>query len=96
MFLGKRCRMVAVKDRDDDDQSDGVGKGKLRVLGVFGNPSKCVGSRDGTSGSGSLISIKFELLISIAMRSKVGPKRRWKSLAMNKRSIGAKQYLDYL
>jgi hypothetical protein len=61
MFLGKRSRMVAVEDQDDDDQSDGVGKGKLRVFGAFGNPSEYVGSRDGDGGSGSLIGIKFEL-----------------------------------
>jgi hypothetical protein len=61
MFLGKRCRMVAVEDHNDDDQSNGVGKGKLRVIGAFRNPSECVGSRDGDGGSGSLIDIKFEL-----------------------------------
>jgi hypothetical protein len=61
MFLGKRCRKVAVEDRDDDDQSNGVGKGELRVLGAFGNPSKCIGSTDGNGGFGSLIGIKFEL-----------------------------------
>jgi hypothetical protein len=31
------------------------------VLGAFGNPSECVGSRDGDGGSGSFIGIKFEL-----------------------------------
>jgi hypothetical protein len=61
MFLGKRCRMVAVEDCNDDDQSNGVGKGKLRALGAFKKPSKCVGSGDGNGGSGSLIGIKFEL-----------------------------------
>ena len=61
MFLGKRCRTVAVEDHDDDNQSDCVGKGKLRVLGAFRNPSECVGCRNGDGGSGSLISIKFEL-----------------------------------
>jgi hypothetical protein len=61
MFLGKRCRTVAVEDCDDDDQSDGVGKGELRVLGAFRNPSECIGSRDGNGGSGSFISIKFKL-----------------------------------
>ncbi len=60
MFLGNRCRTVAVEDCDDDDQSKGVGKGKLRVLGAFGNPFECVGSRYGKNGSGSLISIKFK------------------------------------
>jgi hypothetical protein len=61
MFLGKRRRTVAVEDCDDDNQSNGIGKGELRVLGAFGNPSKCVGSRNGNGGSGSLIGIKFEL-----------------------------------
>jgi hypothetical protein len=61
MSLGRRCRTVAVEDWDDDDQGDGVGKGKLRVLGAFRNPSKCVGSCDGDGGSGSLIGIKFKL-----------------------------------
>jgi hypothetical protein len=61
MFLGKSCRMVAVEDRDDDDQSNGIGKGKLRVLGAIGNRSKCIGGGDDDGGSGSLIGIKFEL-----------------------------------
>jgi hypothetical protein len=61
MILGKRCRTVAVEDSNDDDQSNGVGKGNLRVLGAFGNPSECVGSRNGNCGSGSLIGIKFKL-----------------------------------
>ena len=59
--LGKRCRTVAVEDRDDDDQGNRVGEGKLRVLGAFRNPSECVGCRNGDGGSGSLISIKFKL-----------------------------------
>jgi hypothetical protein len=61
LFLGKRAWTVAVEDCDDDDQSNGVGKAKLRVRGAFGNPSMCVRSRNGDSGSGSLIGIKFEL-----------------------------------
>ncbi len=61
MFLGKRCGTVAVEDCNDDNQSDGVGKGELRVLNAFGNLSKCVGSQDGNGGSGSLIGIKFKL-----------------------------------
>ncbi len=59
MFLGKRCRTVAVEDCNDDDQSDGVGKGESRVLSTFGNPSECIGSCNGNGGSGSLISIRF-------------------------------------
>ncbi len=61
MFLCNRSQTVAVEDHDDDNQSNGVGKGKLRVLGAFRNPFKCVGSRDGNGGSGSLIGIKFEV-----------------------------------
>jgi hypothetical protein len=53
--------MVAVEDCNDDNQSNGVGKGELRVLGAFGNLSECVGSHHGDGGSGSLIGIKFEL-----------------------------------
>ena len=61
-FLGY-SRAGAVENRDDDDQSNCVGKGKLRVLGAFGDSSKSVGSRDCdcSSGSGGLVSIKFEL-----------------------------------
>jgi hypothetical protein len=61
MFLGKRCRIVTVEDCDDDDQSNGVGKGKLSGLVAFRNLSECIGSHDGNSVSGSLIGIKFEL-----------------------------------
>jgi hypothetical protein len=57
----KRRRMVAVDDCNDEDQSAGIVKGKLRVLGAFRNPSKCVGSHDGDGGTGSLIRIKLEL-----------------------------------
>ncbi len=60
MFLGKRCKQVAIEDCNDDDQSNRVGKGKLRVLGAFRNPSECVGSCNGNSGSGSLITIKLK------------------------------------
>ena len=63
-FLGySNSRAGAVENRDDDDQSDCVGKGKLRVLGAFGDSSKSVGSHDCdcSSGSGSLVGIKFEL-----------------------------------
>jgi hypothetical protein len=85
--------MVDVEDCNDDDQSNKVGKGKLRVLCAFGNLSEYVGSRDGDGGSGSLISIKLNL-ISIAASSKVDHKRRRISLGIEKSSIGGKQYLD--
>ncbi len=53
--------MGAVENRYDDDQSDCVGKGELRVLGAFGDSSESVGSRDCNCCSGSLVDIKFEL-----------------------------------
>ncbi len=61
MFLGKSNQTGAVEDCNDDNQSDVIGKGALRVLGSFGDSSESVGSRDGNSGSGSLIGIKFKL-----------------------------------
>jgi hypothetical protein len=75
MLLGKRSGMVAVKDHDDDNQSNGVGKGKLRVLGAFKNSSESVESRDGDRGSGSLIGIKFELDFH-CREQQYGPKRK--------------------
>jgi hypothetical protein len=51
----------AVENRDDDDQSDCVGKGELMVLGAFGDSSESVGSRDCDCSSGGLVGIKFEL-----------------------------------
>jgi hypothetical protein len=68
--------MVAVEDCDDDNQSIGVSKCKLRVLGAFGNLSECVGSRDGDSGSGSLIGIKFKLDFH-HREEEGGPKQYW-------------------
>jgi hypothetical protein len=65
--------MVAVEDCDDDDQSNGVGKGELRVLSAFGNPSKSIGSCNANNGSGSLIGIKFELDFNCRMEQG-GPK----------------------
>ncbi len=95
--LGKRCRAVVVEDRNDDDQGNGVGKDKLRALGALRNPSKCIGSCDCNSGSGSLIGIKFELDFH-CHGEKGGPKvaADWINLGMKKSSIGGKQYLDYL
>ncbi len=95
--LGKRCRTVAVEDRDDDIQGDGVGKGKLRVLGAFRNASKCIGSRNCDGGSGSLINIRFEPDFH-CRGEQGGPEATadWINLGMKKSSIGGKQYLDNL
>jgi hypothetical protein len=89
--------MVAVEDWDDDDQGNGVGKGKLRVLGTFRNASKCVGSHNGNGGSGSRIDIKFKLDFD-CRGEQGGPEAAvdWINLGMKKSSIGGKQYLDYL
>ena len=55
-------RAGAVENRDDDDQSDCVGKDKLRVLGAFSDSSnKSLGSRNCDCSSDSLVGIKFEL-----------------------------------
>jgi hypothetical protein len=94
MFLVKRCRTLVVEDCNDDDQSNGVGKSKLMILGAFRISSKCVGSRDGNSGSSSLLVSSLNL-ISIDARSKVGLKRQQISLGMKKSSIVGKQYLEY-
>ena len=59
-FLGY-SRAGAVENRDDDDQSDSVGEGELRVLGAFGDSSESVGSRNCDRSSGGLVGIKFEL-----------------------------------
>ena len=57
-FLGYQR---AVENHDDDDQSNCIGEGKLRVLGAFGDSSESVGSRDCYCISGGLVGIKFEL-----------------------------------
>jgi hypothetical protein len=59
-FLGYN-RAGAVENRDDDDQSDCVGKGELKVLGAFGDSSESVGSCNCDCSSGGLVGIKFEL-----------------------------------
>ena len=51
----------AVENRYDDDQSDSVGEGELRVLGAFGDSSESVRSRDCDCSSGGLVGIKFVL-----------------------------------
>jgi hypothetical protein len=95
--LGKRCRTVAVEYPDDDDQGNGVGNDKLRVLSAFRNAYKCVGSCDCDGGSGSLIGIKFKLDFH-CHGEQGGPKAvaDWVNLGMKKSSSDGKQYLEYL
>ena len=57
-FLGY---LLAVENRDDDDQSDCVGEGELRVLGAFGDLTESVGSHDRNCSSSGFNGIKFEL-----------------------------------
>ncbi len=95
IFLGKKSWTSAVEDRDDDDRSDSIGKGKLRVLSAFRDSSQSVGSHDGNGGSSGLINIKFELDFHCREQQN-GPETAWDNLGMKKSSIGGKQYLDYL
>jgi hypothetical protein len=51
----------AIKDCNDGDEGNRVGKGELRVLSAFGDLSKSIGSRDGNGGLGRLFLVQFEL-----------------------------------
>jgi hypothetical protein len=95
IFLGKKSWTGAVEDCNDDDQSNSVGKGKLRVLSAFGDSSESVGSRDGNGGSSGLIGIKFKLDFHCHEQQN-GPETAWDNLGMKKSSIGGTLYLDYL
>jgi hypothetical protein len=68
--------MGGVEDYNDDNQSNSVGKGKLRVLCAFGDSSESVGSRDGNSGSGGLVGIKIKLEFLCPKSSKMGRKQQ--------------------
>jgi hypothetical protein len=76
IFLGKKSWVGAVKGCNDDDQSNSVGKGKLRVLGAFGDSSESVGSYNCDCGSGSLVSIKFKLDFH-CHKQQIGPESAW-------------------
>jgi hypothetical protein len=95
IFLGKKSWTGAIEDCNDDDQSDSIGKGKLRVLRAFGDSPESVGSRNRDGGSNGLIGIKFELDFH-CRKQQNGPETAWDNLGMKKSSIGGKQYLDYL
>jgi hypothetical protein len=85
--------MIAVEDRDDDNQSNGAGKAKLRVLDAFRNLSKSVGSCNDNSGSVSLVRIKFKIDFN-CREQQDGLETAAESLGMKKSSISGKQYLD--
>ncbi len=60
-LLGFRSWTGAVKDCNDDNEDNCVGKGELRVLGAFRDSSKYVGSRNANGGFGRLFRVQFEL-----------------------------------
>jgi hypothetical protein len=67
-----RCRMGAGKDCNDDNEGNCIGKGKLRVLGAFGDLSQSVGSHYGNSGFGRLFRVQFELDFHFHTSKRVG------------------------
>jgi hypothetical protein len=85
-------RAGAVKDCNDDDQSNGVGSGKLGRFAVFGDTAERVCGSDGDGGTDSLVGIKLEL----DFHCRGAMVRRENKLSMKKSSIGGKQYLAYL
>ncbi len=56
-----RCLAGAVKDCNDGNEGNHVGKGKLRVLGAFGDLSKSIGSRNGDSCFCRLFRVQIEI-----------------------------------
>ncbi len=53
--------MGAVKDCNDGNEGNHIGKGKLRVLGAFRDSSESVGSHDGNGEFGRLFRVQFDL-----------------------------------
>jgi hypothetical protein len=56
-----RGRAWAVKDRNDDDECNGVGSSELGRVPVLGDTSEDVSGSDGDCGAGGLIRIKLKL-----------------------------------
>ena len=67
-----RCRVGAVKDCNDGNEGNCIGKGKLRVLGAFGDLSESVGSRNGNGGYGYFFHVQFELDFHFHTSKRVG------------------------
>ncbi len=88
-----RCQVGAVRDCNYGIEGNRVGKGKLRVLGAFGDSSKYVGSQNGNGGFGHLFCVQFELGF-LFLREQKGSKID-NNLGIKKSSIDGKQYLDY-
>ena len=51
----------AVKDRNDDNQGNGIGSGDLGGIAVFGDTAERVRGCNGHGGTRSFLGIKFEL-----------------------------------
>jgi hypothetical protein len=56
-LFGFRRLTGGVKDCNDDNEGNRIGKGKLRALGAFGDLSKSIGSHDGNGGFGRLFRV---------------------------------------
>jgi hypothetical protein len=67
-----RCWAGAIKDCHDGNEGNCIGKGKLGVLGAFGDFSESIGSRDGNSGFGCLFCVQFELDFHFVASDRVG------------------------
>jgi hypothetical protein len=48
----------AVKDCNDGNEGNGIGKGKSRLLGAFGDSSRSIGSHNGNGGFGHLLRVQ--------------------------------------
>ncbi len=87
-------RAGAIKDHDDDDQSNGIGSGELWRFAVFRDTAERVSGGDGDGSSGSLVGTKLEL--DFHCRWAMVRQEAEDKLSMKKSSIGGKQYLAYL
>jgi hypothetical protein len=65
----------AVKDCNHSNEGNCIGKGKLRVLGAFGDSSESVGSPDDNSGFDHLFHVQFKLDFHFH-----ASKKGWKSM----------------
>ena len=67
-----RRQAGGIKDCNDGNVGNRIGKGKLRVLGAFGDLSESVGSRDGNVGFGCLFCVQFKLDFHFHASKRVG------------------------
>jgi hypothetical protein len=79
-----RGRAWSVKDRDDDDQREGVGRSELRALCGLGDAAECVRGGNGNGSFRGLFGIKLEL--DFHRRGRLDRKRE-NNLGIKKSSI---------